>query len=281
MELHTEYRMVHPNGRLVYCIDHAVPVFNEEKDFIRMDGIVIDVTVQKELQEKSLQAQELETLGQISSRLAHELRNPLMSIGGTARRLSKSLEPTDPQAEKGRLILEQVQKLEKILNMMLAFIEPQAVRLAPGDLNQVVARAVEGLRTKFQGNGFSVKTRLDPTLGPIPLDASLLEKALQHLLENAWHRMGQKGDLELVTQKNGGVASVTLTYPVPFISEDDIEHYFYPFTVDYSPVKNGQADLEQLDVSIPKVVIHKHGGMIHVTKENGQRIKLTIALPLK
>jgi K+-sensing histidine kinase KdpD len=109
----------------------------------------------------------------------------------------------------------------------------------------------------------------------------LLEKALQHLLENAWHRMGQKGDLELVTQKNGGVASVTLTYPVPFISEDDLEHYFYPFTVDYSPVKNGQADLEQLDVSIPKVVIHKHGGVIHVTKENGQRIKLTIALPLK
>ncbi len=279
-ELHTEYRMVHQDGRLVYCIDHAVPVFNEEKDFIRMDGIVIDVTVQKELQEKSLQAQELETLGQISSRLAHELRNPLMSIGGMARRLSKSLEAADPQAEKGRLILEQVQKLEKILNMMLAFIEPQAVRLQPGDLNQVVIQAVEGLRTKFRGNGFSVKSQLDPNLDLIPLDAALLEKALMQLLENAWHRMGQKGELELVTQKNGGVAHVTLTYQVPYITDDDIEHYFYPFTVDYSSVKNGQTDLEQLDVSIPKVVIHKHGGVVHVVKEEGNRIKLTISLPL-
>jgi PAS domain S-box-containing protein len=279
-ELHTEYRMVHQDGRLVYCIDHAVPVFNEEKDFIRMDGIVIDVTVQKELQEKSLQAQELETLGQISSRLAHELRNPLMSIGGMARRLSKSLEAADPQAEKGRLILEQVQKLEKILNTMLGFIEPQAIRLEPGDLNQIVTNAVEGLRNKFQGNGFQVKAQLDRDMGSIPLDAVLFEKAMSHLLENAWHRMGQKGELELITHRNGGVANVTLTFQVPFISDDDIEHYFFPFTVDYSSVKNGQADLDLLDVSIPKVVIHKHGGVIHVTKEEDNRIKLTISLPL-
>jgi PAS domain S-box-containing protein len=279
-ELHTEYRMVHQDGHLVYCIDHAVPVFSEDREFIRMDGIVIDVTVQKELQEKSLQAQELETLGQISSRLAHELRNPLMSIGGMARRLSKAMEVADPQAEKGRLILEQVQKLEKILNMMLAFIEPQAVRLEQGDLNRVVTSAVEGLKNKFPENGFSVNYRLDPSLGPIPLDAALLEKALKQLLENAWHRMGQKGELELVTQKNGGVAHLTLAYSVPFISDDDIEHYFYPFTVDYSSVKNGQADLDLLDVSIPKVVIHKHGGVIHVVREEGTRIRLTVSLPL-
>ena len=86
-ELHTDYRLVHPDGTLVYCFDHAVPVFTEDREFYRMDGIIIDVTVQKELQEKSLQAQELETLGQISNRLAHELRNPLASIGGLARRI--------------------------------------------------------------------------------------------------------------------------------------------------------------------------------------------------
>ncbi|MBI5582870.1 MAG: PAS domain-containing protein [Deltaproteobacteria bacterium] len=278
-ELHTEYRMVHLDGHLVYCIDHAVPVFNEERDFIRMDGIVIDVTVQKELQEKNLQTQELETLGQISTRLAHELRNPLMSIGGMARRLSKSLEASDPQAEKGRLILEQVQKLEKILNTMLAFIEPQAIRLQPCNLNQVVTRAVEGLQTKFQGNGIAVKTKLDQNLGLIPLDEALFVTALKHLLENAWHRMGQKGELELSTHKNGGVVQVILTYQVTYISADDIEHYFYPFTVDYSSVKDSWADADLLDVSIPKVVIHKHGGVIHVSKEDDQRIKLTISLP--
>jgi signal transduction histidine kinase len=50
--------------------------------------------------------------------------------------------------------------------------------------------------------------------------------------------------------------------------------------VDYSSVKNGQADLDLLDVSIPKVVIHKHGGVIHVVREEGNRIRLTVSLPL-
>ena len=232
-ELHAEYRLIHQDGTLVHCFDHAVPVFNENREFYRMDGIIIDVTVQKELQEKSLQAQELETLSQISARLAHELRNPLASIGGLARRIVKSFEAADGRAEKGQMILEQVQKLEKILNMMLTFITPQVVRLQPGNLNQVIIQAIEGLRKKYQDLGFSVKSNLDQGLGLIPLDEKLLEKVLTSLMENAWQRMGQKGEMELTTHKDGGVAVVTLTYPVPYIFTDDIEHYFYPFTVDY------------------------------------------------
>lgn len=278
-ELHVEYRLVHQNGGLVYCFDHAVPFVNENREFYRMDGIIIDVTVQKELQEKSLQAQELETLGLISARLAHELRNPLTSIGGLARRILKSFEAADSRVEKGQMILEQVQKLEKILNMMLTFIAPQEIRLRPGNLNQVVSQAIEGLRERFQDRGFSVQSNLDQTLGLIPLDEDLLEKVLINLLENAWQRMGQKGELELTTHKNGGVAVVTLTFLVPSISDDDIEHYFYPFTVDTSSAKKAPVS-DLVDVSIPKVVIHKLGGKINVTKEDEHRIKITFSLPL-
>ena len=278
-ELHAEYRLIHQDGTLVYCFDHAVPVFNENREFYRMDGIIIDVTVQKELQEKSLQAQELETLSLISARLAHELRNPLASIGGLARRIVKSFEAADERAEKGQMILEQVQKLEKILNMMLSFITPQVVRLQPGNLNQVVIQAIEGLRKKFQEIGFSVKSNLDQGLGLIPLDEKLLEKVLTSLMENAWQRMGQKGEMELTTHKNGGVAVVTLTFQVPYIFTDDIEHYFYPFTVDYLSVKNAPVS-DLVDVSSPKVAIQKHGGKINVTQEDDHHIKITISLPL-
>ncbi|HED00510.1 MAG TPA: PAS domain S-box protein [Proteobacteria bacterium] len=61
-DLHAEYRMVHEDGHIVYGIDHAVPVFGDDHELIRMDGIVIDVTAHKELEEKTLQAEELETL---------------------------------------------------------------------------------------------------------------------------------------------------------------------------------------------------------------------------
>lgn len=278
-ELHTEYRMVNTSDALVHVFEHAVPVYNEEQAFIRMDGIVVDVTVNKELQEKILQAQELETLGRISARLAHEVRNPLTSIGGLARRLVNSFEPSDPRTEKGRLIVDQVQKLEKILQMMLAYIEPPSIRLQPGDLNLAVTRAITGLRAKIQPNGFSVKTTLDQSLGPIKLDLELIEQTLAHLLEHAGQQMGERGELEVDTRKNGAQATVTLGYCAPALVDEDLEHFFYPFALDASPEK-GEPVSDRVDVSLAKIVIHQHGGVINVSKENDQRIKITISLPL-
>ena len=58
-DLHVDYRMIHQDHHIVYGIDHAVAVYDDENTFIRMDGIVVDVTAQKELQEKILQSEEL------------------------------------------------------------------------------------------------------------------------------------------------------------------------------------------------------------------------------
>jgi PAS domain S-box-containing protein len=190
-DLHAEYRMVHKDGHIVYGIDHAVSVFGDDHEFMRMDGIVIDVTARKELEEKTLQAEELETLSQVSARLAHEVRNPLTSIGGLTRRLLKSFETSDPRTKKGELIVEQVEKLEKILKMMLAYIEPQPTRLHHSDLNRVVNKAIESIEAEFQNRDFSVKQYLDESLREIELDDDLFEKALISLMKNAFYRMGQ------------------------------------------------------------------------------------------
>ena len=164
--------------------------------------------------------------------------------------------------------------------MMLTFISPQAVNLQPGDVNRLILRVIEELQRKFKAPAFSVKVRLDPDLGLIPLDENLFEQALMNLMENAWDRMGQKGELELITHKNGETATITLTFPVAYITPDDIEHYFYPFTVDYSSAKNSPVS-DPPDVSISKVIIHKHGGTINVTQEDDHRLKLIITLPLR
>ncbi|MDP3030090.1 MAG: cache domain-containing protein [Deltaproteobacteria bacterium] len=279
-DLHAEYRMVHKDGHIVYGIDHAVPVFGDDHELIRMDGIIIDVTAHKELEEKTLQSEELETLSQVSARLAHEVRNPLAAIGGLTRRLLKSFETSDPRTKKGELIVEQVEKLEKILKMMLAYIESQPIRLRPWDLNRVVTKAVERIKTQFQNRDFSVKSYLDESLHKMKLDRDLFEKVLVSLMENAFYRMGQKGEIKVATRGNGGYATVTLAYRVPFISDDDIEHFFYPFAVAY-PLAGGGPDRDIMDVPICKVVIHKHGGVINVSKEDDNLVKINISLPLE
>jgi PAS domain S-box-containing protein len=278
-ELHVEYRLIHQNGSVVFCFDHAVPVFDENRKFYRMDGIIIDVTVQKELQEKNLQTQELETLSQISARLAHELRNPLAAIGGLARRVVKTFEASDDRVQRARLILEQVQKLEKILDTMLRYITPREVCLKPDNLNRIVQEAVDRLEKKYKEAGFFVRAELDESLGLLPLDEEMLDEALVNLLENAWQRMNQKGELNVTTQKIGSQAIITILYRLPHIFADDIEHYFYPFIMDTSSAKESTI-FDAADVSIPKVIIFKHGGKINVNREEDQQIKITISLPL-
>lgn len=277
-DFNAEYRMVHKNGHTVYCQDHAVAIFDNVDVFVGMDGIIIDVTAIKELQGKILQTEELKTLGQISSCLAHEFRNPLMAIGGLTRLLRKSFDEADPRNQKSNLIVEQVEKLEKILRMMLAYIGPQTINLVPDDLNKVVSGVIEKLETAFGRRDFTVQKSLDDTLEPIKIDRDLIAKVLLNLIENALHRMGRKGEIKIGTRKRGDHARLTLTYKVPHISNEDIESFFFPFAVAY-PFAGGGTDEDIMDLPMSKIIVHKHGGLIEVKKEDDNIIKIIIDLP--
>ena len=279
-DLHIDYRMIHTDHHIVYGVEHAVAVYDGDNEFMRMDGIVIDVTIQKELQEKILQSEELETLSQVSARMAHELRNPLTAIGGLTRRLIKSFDESDPRTIKGELIIEQVEKLERILLMMLAYIGPQSVLLQPAYLNTVVLNAVDTVRSEYPDKDFSVKASFDERIPQLQLDPTKLKTVLINLMENAYHRMGQKGDMNVTTRKIGEHAAITLSYRVPFISDDDIKDFFYPFAVAY-PFAKGATNGDIMDVPIAKVVIHNHGGIINVGKEDDNVVWIDISLPLK
>jgi PAS domain S-box-containing protein len=279
-EFHAEYRMVHRDGHLVYVVDHAIPVFDDQGNLTRLDGIIVDVTARKELQEKVVQAEALETLSGVSARLAHEIRNPLTSIGGLTRRLVRSFEDSDPRKKKGELIVEEVKKLEKILRMITAYIEPKSIQLRPCNLNRVVEGAAKRVNAQFGNKDFSVACHLDGSLGTMNLDCPLIEDVLTNLMENAFYRMQQKGKIEVATGRNGRYATVTISYEVPFISDDDIEHFFYPFVIDY-PFEKDLPERHIMDIPICTIVVHKHGGLISASKENNNRVRINLSLPLE
>ena len=279
-EFLAKYRIIHKDGHVIYVIDHAIPVFDDNNEFVRLDGIVVDVTARRELEEKITQAEELQTLSEVSARLAHEIRNPLTSIGGLTRRLLKSFDPSDRRREKAELIVVEVERLEKILKMMTVYIEPKSVRLRSCDLNTVVRNAVKTIKSEFPDEGFDVKLRSERGLRKIRLDCDLFENVLINLMENAFFRMKEKGEIQVTTNKNDDYAKVTLAYKVHHISEDDIDHFFYPFVAEY-PFAEGKPHRAIMDVPMCKVIIHKHGGIINVSKEDDNIVKITISLPFE
>ncbi len=279
-ELHLNYRMVKDNGQVVYAADHAVAVFDEKNNFVRMDGIIVDVTVQKKLHEERLQAEELATLSQISSRLAHELRNPLTAIGGLSRLLVKSFDAGDSRRKKADLIIEQVVKLEKILQMILTYLGPQHFALEAADFNSVVTEAVEMINMQLDNNKISVTLSLDRTIGTLELDIEQFKSCLISLMENAFKRMGGEGIIHIWTKKIGEHATVTLSYTVPYITDDDISDFFFPFIVTY-PFTYSEDDEDIMNVPVCKRIIHNHCGMITVSKEVDNNLCIDISLPLE
>jgi PAS domain S-box-containing protein len=277
-EFQCEYKMMHKDGDSVYVLDQAAPVWDKKQQLVRLDGIILDVTARKELQEKIIQAEELETLSEVSARLAHEIRNPLTSIGGLTRRLVKSFSLSDERKKKGELIVEEVEKLEKILEMMTSYIEPKSIKLRLCAFNEIARRAVHIVNKEYGSKDFTVEATLADDIGKINLDCGLFEEILVSLLKNACFRMKQKGRVDVVTSQGNGQVNVTIAYALSFIADDDIDHFFYPFVVGYPFRKNGR-DMDIMDVPICRVLIHKHGGVIHVAKEKENVVKISISLP--
>nr|MBL0713620.1 PAS domain S-box protein [Desulfobacterales bacterium] len=95
-EVVSEYRVMNKKGHTLHVMDHAIPFWSEPGVIARVDGIIMDVSRRVRLQEKLVRAEGHKTITEVSARLAHEIRNPLMSAGSFARRLLSSMAPDDP-----------------------------------------------------------------------------------------------------------------------------------------------------------------------------------------
>jgi K+-sensing histidine kinase KdpD len=143
-----------------------------------------------------------------------------------------------------------------------------------------VSRAVEAVRSEFPQGSLAVELDDDPSLRAVKLDRDLFAEVMTNLMENAFYRMKEKGEIKITTETNSAYAVVTMTYQVDHISDDDIAHFFYPFVVDY-PFAKGKPDAVVMDVPMSRVIVHKHGGIINVSKESDRVVKITISLPLE
>lgn len=272
-EFKAEYRVRHMNGNLLFVLDHALPVLDEKGNVETVDGIMVNVTDRHRLQQQIIQTEEMRTLSEVSARLAHEIRNPLVAAGGFARRLLQSLPEGDPNQKKVEIVVQEVSRLEKILEKTLAYLRPFEVSLERHSLNELVLEVLEACRGSLEEHQVNYKVNLAPDLPPIPLDRDLFGKGLETLvLALIGYSQGDKC-LELRTYSLENAVHLEITLGRVQISADDIEHFFYPFTT--------RADFtKSLDLPLAKMIIHKHQGVIHLSRRNSDYLVMNISLPL-
>ena len=270
-ELIVEYRLVHKNNYLIYVVDHALPFRTSDGQVGGVDGIILDVTGRVELQEQLIRSEGIKTIGEVSARLAHEIRNPLVAAGGFARRLLSSMGPNDSNREKVEIIVKEVGRLEGILRMVLNYIQPIDLQMSPTDANSLVEMALRGIQADARKKKVSIQVELSSGLPAISIDQLHIKQVLTSLLKCALRQMPSGGSLSISTSLENEMYRLAIRYPVTHLSTDDMDHFFYPFVtsdVDYP-----------IDLPMSKIIVDKHGGSIEVELEKPGMFLIRMLLP--
>lgn len=273
-EFVAEYRVVHKDGSIVYVMDHGIPVRSTNGFIESVDGFIMDTTGTVELQQRILGKAEIKTISEVSARLAHEIRNPLVSVGGFARRVFSSMSPDDPNKNKIEIIMKEASRIETILRMMLSYIRPLDLNMSLTDPNSLVTTVLKVLERQMQERKIKVDLQLTPHTSYIRVDRPQLERALEVLIKNALSQMPDGRTLSVSGLREGQKFHLNVRYPVTSVSPDDVEHFFYPFTW----TRTGP---DVLDLPLSKILVDKLGGTIEVHLSRPEELTLHVSLPCR
>ncbi len=271
-EFRVERRVKSKWGESFVFIDHAIPLRSNDGELKWIDGIMLDITELKNLQERALRAEEVRVLGEMSARFAHELRNPIVTAGGFARRLHNSLPHDDHRRKFTKIILEEVSRLEKILQIMLSSIEPLTLSMTDVDVGRLIRSWVADVEQ------WSKKVRFLVTISPdLPLiqgDEGLLGRAFENLLKNAAILCPENENIEIIVTHDKEHVLITIRHRAIGIGEEDIDQFFIPRLT----AKEG---IGVSELPLSKVIILRHGGNIDVSKDSEGKLVIVVQLPLK
>ncbi len=272
-EFAAEYRIVSRDGGVVHVVDHAIPTRDPEGRVVSVDGILMDVTERVQLEQQLVRTKELETVGEVSARLAHEFRNPLVSIGGFARRLLSETGGDDPRRPWVEIIARESERLEAILQTVLTYIRPLELHPSSVEPTGLVEAAVGQIREAADRKGVRLHLDLDRSIPALRADGPQMERVVEALLRNALRGMEEGQTLSVHTWRDQDLFRLALRYPVRNVAADDVEDFFYPFTA-----AGVTDDLSYLPLS--KLLVDKHGGTIGVRLEEAREMVVELALPL-
>jgi len=162
--------------------------------------------VLKNTQDRLIHAERLATVGKMAAQIAHEVRNPLVAIGGFARNISKLI-TTDPQnsniGSHATIIADEVSRLENILSNVLNFSKLSSPEVRLENINKIIEDVclIINIRDEVSEHGINVKTKLDHSIPLSLMDSQQIKQVLINLCENALHSMKKGGELFLSTKK--------------------------------------------------------------------------------
>ncbi len=227
-------------------------------------------------------AERLAALGQLSAGLAHEIRNPLGVIKGSADMLSRKVARSEPLvAELAGYISSEVNRLNALVVRFLDFARPSKLELRPERISEIVDRALEAATASIPNAGVKIERQYSPNLPEIPADPQLCEQVFVNLITNALQAMqAQEASLEKtlrlsiapeISHGEPGVG-VIVEDTGPGVPPELREQIFNPF---FTSKKDGVG----LGLSIVAKIVDDHRGTIRLESNTPHGARFHVFFP--
>ncbi|NWF75139.1 MAG: PAS domain S-box protein [Nitrospirae bacterium] len=251
-------------------ITSSSPIFDMSGQFIGTVNVVRDVTEMKILREKLVKTQRMAALGEVAARVAHEIRNPLISLGGFARRLTKNLDGN--LKDYADIIAKEVLRLEGILNEILSFVKE--VRISKETINsqKLMDDALSVIQSEIDEKHINIVRNYEQS-AEVFVDPNRFKEALLNILKNAVQAVSADSSIFVKTYTKNGLCVFEINDTGTGISEENMPFIFDPF---FTTKESGTG----LGLAITNRIVEEHGGTINVESNLGKGSTFRVFIPL-
>jgi PAS domain S-box-containing protein len=245
------------------------PIFGMNGEFLGTVHVVRDITEHKALRERLEATEKMAALGEVAARVAHEIRNPLVSVGGFAQRLERKLDGN--LKEYATIIVREVGRLEEILREILGFVREVRLSRKKVKINELVESTLQLVRSEILSRKNNVVKEMDAV--DVQVDPERIKEAVLNMITNA-NQATDNGTITLRTYEEGQNAVIEVSDTGCGIKDEDVKKIFDPFFTT-RPTGTG------LGLAVAKRIVEEHKGRITVETARGEGTKFRIYLPLK
>ncbi len=256
-------------------------------------GLVVlfsDLTRLKAQDRELRRVERLASLGELSAGMAHEIRNPLAGIEATAELLGKRMPEADPGRDLVAMIIDEVRRLNRLIEDLLRFARPGAPQFVPQPIGEILDRCLALLARSAQAKRLSVARALGADLPAVFVDPSQMTQVFLNVIKNAIEASPSAGVLtlgaELAAEDGcdgaagpGGPARPSYVLRVriadrgPGIPAENLERIWDPF---FTTKSTGTG----LGLPICQRIVADHRGRITIASEPGKGTEVVVLLPV-
>ena len=227
-----------------------------------------------ETQQRLIRSEKLAAIGSMSSYVAHEIRNPLVTIGGFAKTLSR-FTFTDAKIKVNiDIIIEEVKHLEKILNNITDFAKPSKPEKIDVQICEIMENTCLLMENYFQEKHITLQKKYETGVPEAPVDPTQIKQVFLNILMNAVESMPDGGKLDVKIKSIDGSVKIYIVDAGKGMKQDVLQNIYDPF---FTTKPSGTG----VGLSVSLKIIEDHGGTIDAISEQGKGTTMLLTLPIK